>query len=749
MLEWAGVKRAAALAVAALATVLACAPADSDRRIVLITVDSLRTDRIGAFGAPVSLTPELDALARQGTVFEQAFTPAPLTLPALAGLLTGRPPSAVGVWDDDGSVLSTRHPRLAPRLLEAGWSTGAFVNAPFLDEESGLLEGFLRVRAPTRHDEITAESDAGDLFADASQFLEAHRRLPTFIWIHVFDTHYPYRGRGVGGSGVARYDAAIGAIDRVLGAFHARLREAGLESGTTFVIAADHGEALGEGGERTHGLFLNDATVRVPLLIRRPGDAAGRDAGPASLLDVAPTIAALAGLAWPAGGPLDGVALVGRLDRSAGGETNRPILIETMVPRFEFLLAARRELRGAATDSARAALEALPRLPGADGANSDPDLLRAVAAGSSEITSALEAGRTDEAVAAATTLFERVPRAPAAAAFRAAALRSAGRGEEALTAIATAAESAPSADGWAASARALEDAHRPSATAWGHAADLAPERPRFRLRQAEALLEAGDRAGATAAARAALDTDPAAASLNAALGRVLAAAGDHEGALRSYATAVEQAPGSSLYHRRLAQVAAAMGNPVGAETMLREALRIDATDRTLRRDLGDLLAAQGRLADARQEYRASLPAGTTEPELSLGVAECLSRIGQFEAAAADLDALSATGGARAHYVRGQIEIGRNDLARAEEEFLAALRLEGDKASIHYGLARVALLRSDDSAALRHLERVFAADDPLLRRLLRADRLLGAPERSPELRQAVERYFAGGPQGAGS
>ncbi|MFQ5768120.1 MAG: sulfatase-like hydrolase/transferase, partial [Acidobacteriota bacterium] len=238
---------------------LTCGPPDSHERVVLITIDSLRPDRMTAYGGPVSLMPHLDELAQRGVVFKQASTAAPLTFPSLAGIMTGQPPSQVGVVDDRGSILSSRFPRLAPRLLDGGWATGAFVNDPDLDTNCGLMEGFRRVFNPAAETRARTES-AADLFNEALDFLDHHRRLASFAWIHVHDTHYPYLGPGVSGHGEERYNTALTAADRALGVFLEGLEQKDLLKDAMIIVTADHGEGLGQTGEQTHGLWLNPPT---------------------------------------------------------------------------------------------------------------------------------------------------------------------------------------------------------------------------------------------------------------------------------------------------------------------------------------------------------------------------------------------------------------------------------------------------------------------------------------------------------
>ncbi len=736
----------------AVVCLLACAAPDSDRRIILITVDSLRPDRMAAYGASVSLTPSLDELAAESHVFLRAVTPAPLTLPALAGLMTGKAPSAVGVLDDEGSLLTGPHARLAPDLLTGGWSTGAFVNAPFLDHGSGIMEGFRHAYNPTASRE-SAGAHSPALFAGAVEFLDRNRKIPAFAWIHVHDTHYPYTGPDVVGAGRERYSAAVAAVDRALGAFLRALDRKGLSENAWIIVTADHGEGLGTDGEATHGVLLNDATLHVPLVIRPPGGGKQRNVEvPVTLLDLYPTVRALAGLEGSdAPGPMDGRSLLPVLqgDGAGGFPDDRPLYTETFMPLFNYHWPALRQVRrGASIEDAPASggpWPLLPALPEADKVVRDETQRRRELAIAGEIASALETGRLEEAERLLAEWLGRPHVSPMAARLQATLRRIQGRPDEALTGLGEHASSLGTcADVWSTLAELQQDLGRPSAEAWSRAADAAGPRLRFRLQEAEMLAREGQMEAAVRSARKAVADRPASATVNAALGRVFLRAGSPEDALRMYAAAAVAAPGSSLYHREMAVAASRAGNTEGAIKMLQEAERIDPSDATLQRDLGDVHASSGDLEAARAAYRKALPAGLGEPGASLAVAENLLRVGRLDEAAALVDEVLAghAGDAQAHYIRGQIELARREPESAREELLAALRTGGERPQVYYGLARAALMASDEEQALAYLDRVFAADDPVLRRALQADNLFSSPDRFPAVRVAVERYLAG-------
>ncbi len=310
---------------AAVAGLGGCAPAQTSAptvpNVVLISVDTLRPDRLGCYGATTIETPAIDALARDGVRFEHAFTPVPLTLPAHWTLHTGVEPWHHGIVDngmtradDSRSDWGT----LAERFTAAGYDTAAFVAAFVLHRTFGLDRGFAFYDDGPADDAaldqlIHATAPADERVGRALHWLTTRSRekaqgRPFFLWLHLFDPHAPYhppadfRAR----YGERPYDGEVAFVDTQIARLLAGLKRLGVSENTDVVLTSDHGESLGEHGEETHGVLLYDATLRVPLIFRRPhGDDRGRVRNDtASLADVAPTVLTLAGLTPPPG--LDG-----------------------------------------------------------------------------------------------------------------------------------------------------------------------------------------------------------------------------------------------------------------------------------------------------------------------------------------------------------------------------------------------------------------------------------------------------------
>jgi arylsulfatase A-like enzyme/tetratricopeptide (TPR) repeat protein len=309
--------------------------------VVLVVVDTLRADRLPAYGYREVETPALDALARDALVFENALSQVPLTLPSHASLLTGRMPFENGVRDNVGYRLGASPETLAGRLGAAGYATGAAVSAIVLDSSTGISRGF------EFYDDRIEGTQAGQAMGQVQRSgAETARRLeewiesrssdrPFFAFLHIYEPHTPYAPPEPFRSRYAKnaYDGEVAVSDEIVGKFLAFLKERGLYENALVVFASDHGEALGQHGEDEHGILLYRETIRVPLFVKLPG---GRQAGarvalPAQLADVFPTVLSAVGQPVPAG--LPGVSL---LDLAAGRAGVRRIYSETLYPRYHF-----------------------------------------------------------------------------------------------------------------------------------------------------------------------------------------------------------------------------------------------------------------------------------------------------------------------------------------------------------------------------------------------------------------------------
>lgn len=317
---------------------IAAVGASRGSNLLLVTLDTTRADRLGCYGHTAARTPTLDALAREGLLFRQAATTAPITLPAHASLLTGLYPRRHGVRHNGEFRLGAEHGTLAEDLGAAGYETAAFVSAFVLDARYGLDQGFEHY-----DDRVTAEPTATfpvgtverpapvvtDAAIDWLQQRSPHR--PFFAWVHYFDPHAPYQAPRPFAGGATAYDDEIAFVDHHLGRLLAGLAALGAQQRTLVVVVGDHGEGLGEHGEATHAFFVYDSVMRVPLIVSQPGVLDPAEiAAPVSIVDLVPTLLDLLGVAARERAT-DGVSLA----RSIPG-LERAVELESLAPWLDY-----------------------------------------------------------------------------------------------------------------------------------------------------------------------------------------------------------------------------------------------------------------------------------------------------------------------------------------------------------------------------------------------------------------------------
>jgi len=337
---------ARAVAVLLLATLAACTPGGSSSgprypgaNVLLVTIDTLRADRLGSYGYAPAHTPRLDRLAHEGVRFAQAISPMPMTLPSHTSLMTARYPYETGVRDNADFEIDADIEMLAESFQQAGYDTGAFVAAYVLHSRWGLSPGFDMYD----DNEVNGADDlsgAGQLerrgdkvIADALPWIRSPREAPFFAWVHLYDPHAPYQAPEPWFSRFASepYDGEVAYTDTVIEELLAGLDEAGLSDNTVVLVTADHGEDLDDHGEKGHGLFVYDTTQHIPMILRLPdGAAAGTVVDEqVRLIDVGPTLLDLVDVPVPGGET--GESLRGFL---AGEGDSRPAYSETMYPRW-------------------------------------------------------------------------------------------------------------------------------------------------------------------------------------------------------------------------------------------------------------------------------------------------------------------------------------------------------------------------------------------------------------------------------
>jgi len=301
--------------------------------LLLVTVDTLRADRLGCYGRGSAETPIMDGLARGGALFERAFAHTPTTLPSHTNILLGLTPPAHGVHDNSGFIVRPEFLTLAELLKAGGYETGAFIGAFPLNSRFGLAQGFdvyddaCGSQAPGLLEFVERKAEA--VIEKALGWLRDPKRAePWFLWIHLFDPHQPwlppepYKTRYAS----SLYDGEVAYTDRALGTLLAYLNDLRLERRTFIVLTGDHGESLGDHGELTHGYFAYNATLRVPLILSGPGIKPARISGNVGHVDILPTVCDLLKLKLPPG--IQGASLRPLIEKKKA--PSRPIYFESL-----------------------------------------------------------------------------------------------------------------------------------------------------------------------------------------------------------------------------------------------------------------------------------------------------------------------------------------------------------------------------------------------------------------------------------
>ena len=676
------------------------------RPVVLITIDTLRADRLGAYGSTRGLTPALDRFAHGAVRFTAAVTAVPLTLPAHATILTGLHPARHGVRTNDGFQLAAGVPTLADALRARGYATAAFIGGYPLQAASGLPRGFDRYDDDFLRSAGVVERSADEVVRSALVWIDGNTSHPFFVWLHLFDPHSPYTPPApfAAAHADAPYDGEIAYTDAAIGRLFDRLQQLGLFSRSAVLVVADHGESLGEHGERTHGTFLYDATVRVPLLVKLAGNTAARVVTvPVETADLAPTIAAMAGATL---GPVDGRSLLplmgdGSPARSAAGDPDRPAYAETY---YQNVLLGWSPLRAVRTRRWKFIEAPRPELYDLE---SDPGERQ---------------NRIDDRAAVASGLQRSLPAVPAASADARAGRRS-------LPSAAS--ESAERLRSLGYVSGFTEPAPIAAATANTRAID-----PKDRV-EVWASIEDGldhmtdDPGSAQLALARALRLDPGNGLAMKYLADLSFRAGRDREAREGYRRAIAAGFRHPDVFINLAAIAEREGRPGDARAALSDALQLAPSDADAWNRLGLLEAGRGALEAARGAFTRAIAAapGRAEPYYNLAVVE--RRAGNQPAAEVRLkDALARNPAyPEAHYELGTGYLLAHQPDRAVAAYRAALAERPDYAEALFGAARAELdlgLRDDARRDYEHFVRVappeyvqqIAAARQVLQRLAR-------------------------------
>jgi arylsulfatase A-like enzyme/Tfp pilus assembly protein PilF len=682
--------------------------------VLLVSIDTLRADRLGCYGAPRAATPVLDALARRGARFPVALSHSPLTAPAHASLLTGLLPPGHGVRDNGAFVLPAHLPTLAADFAAAGWRSAAFVSGFPLDRRFGFARAFEHYddRLPRGHDtrrqafierRADATTDALLAWLATASAPPGQPARPWFVFLHYFDPHAPYEApppyaERAGGA----YEGEVAYVDAQLGRVLEHLRADGSLEHTLVLVTADHGESLGEHGEETHGVFVYDATLRVPWIVAGPGVAAGSTPGVlARGVDVRPTLLDLAGLSVASG---DGRSLrptlAGQPQADVGSYAESLFCARNLgwAPLFTWRTAEHRLVQ-----APRPELYVLAQDPGElhDRHAHEPQVARRLL-GALEQVQARPAAQAEHAQGDG-EVAERLRALGYLGGSAGAPVAGTGSGrdpkdgialvnrlERALTLLRSApAEAEQELGAVLAQEPGLRLALRARALVRGGAgraaqalADLAAlealgplESDDLELR-ADTLRQLGRLDAAAASAEQAARQAPQAPGPHLLLARMRRTQGQNGPAAQSYEAALERAPEHPEALRGLAELAAERGDAAAARAWLDRALARDPEDAAALLQLGLLQARQGQAEAALPLFARSVELqDTAEARLALGAS--LARLGRPAEALMHFERAVAAGARTTAALNGlgfaRLETG--DRAGALEALRASLALE--------------------------------------------------------------------------
>lgn len=651
----------------------------SPPNVLMITVDTLRPDALGWVSGR-NATREIDRLAREGFAFPAAVASVPLTLPSHASILTGLLPRRFGIRDN-GQLFSSQTATLAELLRTRGYRTAAFVSGYPVASAFGLDKGFdLYDDRLTKGAGMELERPAGKTTAAALEWLRG-APSPWFAWVHYYDPHYPYepppeyRQDGWRGS----YDGEVAYVDEEFGRLRAGLAPAS-SSTTLTVLAADHGESLGEHGEGTHGFFLYESTVCVPIIVHFPGRVRpGKSLAPARLVDLTPTVLDLVS-APPVGGA-DGVSLVPTLEGRA--QAIPFTYIETYQPWTSYGWSPLKAVRH---ESWKLIVAPTPELYDLEADPAEEHNL--VESRRDRARQLAELQRQAEALAPAQAAE---PAGDPEALAKLRALGYLGGG---------ASLSEPPAHGL----RDPKDSHE----------------LRNLLTEADQLLRSRDYRTAVAKFDAVLTRDPENRFALLRSGSALLELGDPRGAIPRLEKAARLDPAQPETQAALAEALMRMGRPEAVEHGM-EAARLQPRRAKAWSDLGTILGLSAKPAEAVQAFEHAVELEPGDPKLLAKLAFAEHGAGRADSAARHLLQLAEVTGERFEYAGALglllVRLGRRQEARI---WLAKSReAEGDFADARLELALLEMDSGDRAAARRSLREALAAA-PRLRGRVAAD-----------------------------
>ena len=625
--------------------------------VVLITLDTVRADHLGAYGYAGAKTPNLDALAASGARFDDAVSSSPITGPAHAGILTGRYPARFGVRDNATTPLPESAVTLAEMLRAGGYDTGGFIGAFILDRAYGFAQGFETFDGFTRVDsgnEANAERPASAVMDAALAWLSSRAAdRPFFLWVHLYDPHLPYASPSPYAEAFADrpYDGEIAYTDAQIGRLIGALQQRDGGDRTMIVALADHGESLGEHQEADHGVFVYEPVIRVPWIVAGPGVRGGTTIKEqVRTIDLAPTVLNAVHVAMPDG--LDGVSLLPLLK----GETRTApptAYAESYYARFHYGWSELRAVRAdgwKAIDAPRPELYNLKEDPGE--LRNLYETQRSMADRMIAEASRVEQELTREAAGSPSGGGPATPATPDAETLQ--RLRSLGYVGTAAVALPTGQRGPDPKDRIAAQRQfesAMSDAVR----------DLRERRTAAAVDKLRRL---------TAINNSSYDLHEFLGEAYQTLGRLPEALGEYE-----YAALLN--PRSSAPLLSAAEVHLAMGELARARQRLDQAAAISPGSFDVSVVSGRLLESEGRLAESLAAYEQAIKQNGANPRPRMLLVGVASRLQRYDLAEEQLNALLRMQyqPSRTHFALGRLAQLRGRLDQAAEHYREALRLE--------------------------------------------------------------------------
>jgi len=676
---------ALAVLVAGIAISLWRQRAPAPLNLLLISVDTLRADRLGSYGYEGARTPVLDRLAADGVRFSRVTTVAPLTLPAHASLMTGTFPGFHGVRDNGQFYLGDDQVTLAETLAAAGYRTGGFVGAFVLDRRWGIAQGF-----DTYFDEFdlskyelaagidAAQRPGNEVVDEAAAWIATASDRPFFAWVHLYDPHAPYAAPEAYAARFPRdmqgaYDAEVAFADAQIGRLLDALGDA--RDRTLIVVVGDHGESLGEHQEQQHGFFVYDAVSQVPLLVAGPGIEANRTISTQiSITDVMPTMLGLLDVEAPAA--VQG-AVHSVLPGGAAETRETPGLTESWYPRYHYGWSELRSIR-----EERYKFIAAPRRELYD-LLQDPGELKNIAEQEPAVADAMQ--RELEQLSARHTQ----------GANRAAPQQVDPDVEERLRALGYV--------GGSVSPRNLEDRPR------GDPKDKIGLYNLLKLAGSDSV--AGRIDDAIAKVQRVLSEDAEVVEAHVMLGNLHSKAGRHQAAVAAYqqALAVDDANENAAFALALAYKSA--GKAEAAEAGFARVLQMNPRTTKAHWQLAEIWMARGDYARAEQTLSTALAMNVDRPAFLMRLGESQIQLGKHQEAEQNLvEALRLKPDLpMANYDLGVLHEARGDAAGAAAAYEAELRVSPRTYQAHFNLAKILSKANRPNDAVKHFQAAVDAN----------------------------------------